>query len=121
LVPFSSLVTRSLRAYLRKREALPGDALFVDRRGLPLTRRNFVRIMERLRAAAKLRTARGSWHDLRHAFVTEMLRSGADAEHLRRMLGHKDQRMLARYAHLLTADLVRHHDRHSPADRLLRE
>lgn len=47
--------------------------------------------------------------------------SGADAEHLPRMLGHRDQRMLARYAHLLTADLVRHHDQHSPADRLLRD
>jgi hypothetical protein len=35
------------------------------------------------------------------------------------MLGHKDQRMLTRYAHLLTTDLVRHHDQHSPADRLL--
>ncbi len=121
LVPFSALVTRSLRAYLREREKLPGDVVFVDRRGLPLTRRNLVLIMERLRARATLRTARGSWHDLRHAFVTEMLRSGANAEHLRRMLGHKDQRMLARYAHLLTTDLVRHHDQHSPADRLLRD
>jgi site-specific recombinase XerD len=121
LVPFSVLATRSLRAYLREREKLPGDVVFADRHGLPLTRRNMVLIMERLRARANLKTARGSWHDLRHAFVTEMLRSGADAEHLRRMLGHRDQRMLARYAHLLTTDLVRHHDRHSPADRLLRE
>jgi site-specific recombinase XerD len=121
LVPFSVLVTRSLHAYLREREKLPGDVVFVDRQGLPLTRRNIVLIMERLRVRTKLKTARGSWHDLRHAFVTEMLRSGADAEHLRRMLGHKDQRMLGRYAHLLTTDLVRHHDVHSPADRLLRD
>jgi integrase/recombinase XerD len=121
LVPFSTLATRSLRAYLREREGLPGDCLFVDRQGLPLTRRNFVKIMERLRAVAHLKSERGSWHDLRHSFVTEMLRSGANAEHLRRMLGHKDQRMLARYGHLVTADLVRHHDQHSPADRLLRE
>jgi integrase/recombinase XerD len=121
MVPFSTLATRSLKAYLRDRQPIPGDSLFVDRHGLPLTRRNFVRIMERLRAVAKLKSVRGSWHDLRHAFVTEMLRSGANAEHLRRMLGHKDQRMLARYGHLVTADLVRHHDQHSPADRLLRE
>ncbi len=77
-------------------------------------------VIERLRKRAALQAARGSWHDLRHSFVTEMLRSGANEEHLRRMLGHKDRRMLARYGHLVTADLRREHDLHSPADRLLR-
>ncbi len=120
-VPFSQVVTRTLKKYLTAREKLAGDALFVDKRGLPITRRNLCQIIERLRAKAGLKVSRGSWHDLRHAFTTEMLRDGANEEHLRRMLGHKDRRMLARYSHLLTADLVRHHDQHSPADRLLRE
>jgi site-specific recombinase XerD len=118
-VPFSVTVTRTLRRYLDRRQALPGDALFVDRHGLPLTRRNFCKVIERLREKAGLQAARGSWHDLRHSFTTEMLRSGCSEEHLRRMLGHKDRRMLARYAHLVTADLRREHDEHSPADRLL--
>lgn len=120
-VPFAQVVTRTLKRYLAARCARPGDALFVDARGLPLTRRNLCRIIERLRTKAGLAAARGSWHDLRHAFTTEMLRSGCSEEHLRRMLGHKDRRMLARYSHLLTADLRRAHDHHSPADRLLRE
>jgi integrase/recombinase XerD len=120
-VPFSQVVTRTLRKYLAARSSLPGDSLFVDKKGLPITRRNMCQVIERLRAKACLKTARGSWHDLRHAFTTEMLRNGANEEHLRRMLGHKDRRMLARYSHLVTADLVRHHDQHSPADRLLRE
>lgn len=120
-VPFSVTVTRTLRKYLDTRERVPGDALFVDRHGLSLSRRNLCRIIERLRGKAGLVAARGSWHVLRHTFTTEMLRDGCDEEHLRKMLGHKDHRMLQRYSHLVTADLRRAHDRHSPADRLLRE
>jgi len=120
-VPFSVTVTRTLRKYLDARSRLPGDVLFVDRHGLALSRRNFCRIIERLRARVGLHTARGSWHDLRHSFTTEMLRSGCSEEHLRRMLGHKDRRMLQRYSHLVTADLRRAHDQHSPADRAFRD
>ena len=120
-VPFSVTVTRSLKRYLDARNSIPGDVLFVDQHGLALTRRNMGLIIARLRRRAGLQAARGSWHDLRHAFTTEMLRGGCSEEHLRRMLGHKDRRMLARYSHLLTADLRRAHDQFSPADRLLRE
>jgi integrase/recombinase XerD len=120
-VPFSQMVARTLKKYLTARACFSSDVLFADKRGLPLTRRNKCQVMERLRAKACLRAIRGSWHDLRHTFATEMLKSGASEEHLRRMLGHKDRRMLARYSHPVTADLVRHHDQHSPADRLLRE
>lgn len=119
-VPFATVVTRTLRKYLDARQMLPGDLLFVDRQGLPLTRRSFARIIERLRARARISGVRASWHSMRHAFVTEMLRSGCDEEHLRRMAGWRDRQMLQRYAHLVTADLRRAHDRHSPADRLLR-
>ena len=119
-VPFATVVTRTLRKYIDARQMLPGDVLFVDRQGLPLTRRSFARVIERLRARAGITGVRVSWHSLRHAFVTEMLRSGCDEEHLRRMAGWRDRQMLQRYAHLVTADLRRAHDRHSPADRLLR-
>jgi integrase/recombinase XerD len=120
-VPFSVTVTRTLKRYLDARNDIQGDVLFVDRHGLGLTRRNMGLIIERLRKHADLQAVRGSWHDLRHAFTTEMLRGGCSEEHLRRMLGHKDRRMLQRYSHLLTADLRRAHDQFSPADRLLRD
>ncbi len=37
-VPYSVTVTRTLRKYLDARERFPGDALFVDRHGLPVGR-----------------------------------------------------------------------------------
>ncbi len=49
------------------------------------------------------------------ALFTEALRAGCPEEVLRRILGHKDLRMLARYTALQTGDLVRFHDQVSPS------
>ncbi len=117
LVPFGVSVTRTLKRWVEARKGLGGDALFCDARGLPITRRAFVAVMQRM---ARRAGVEATWHGMRHMFVTEALRGGYHEEELRRVCGHKDRRMLARYAHLVTADLRRVHDAFNPADRLLR-
>ena len=41
------------------------------------------------------------FHDLRHDFATLLINNGASLYQVQHALGHKDQRMSARYAHLL--------------------
>jgi site-specific recombinase XerD len=113
-VPLSPAGLRALHAYLNVRARIPGDVLFCDRHGLQLPRRSFCAIIERLRRRARI-TTKLSWHSLRRAFTTESLRAGCPEEILRRILGHKDLRMLARYTALHTSDLVRFHDQVSPS------
>ena len=112
-VPLSVAGLRALHAYLKVRGRIPGDVLFCNRHGQMLPRRAFCAIIERLRRRAHI-TTKLSWHSLRRAFTTEALRAGCPEEILRRMLGHKDLRMLARYTALQTSDLVRFHDATAP-------
>jgi len=41
------------------------------------------------------------FHDLRHDFATLLINNGASLYQVQHALGHKDQRMSQRYAHLL--------------------
>jgi len=110
-VPLSPGSLRTLRAYLAARRDVPGDVLFCDRSGNQLTRRGFGEVLERLRERARVSV---TWHGLRRTFTTEALRAGCPEDILRRILGHKDLRMLQRYAAVQTADLVRFHDLTAP-------
>jgi integrase/recombinase XerD len=109
--PLSPGTLKKVRTYLGARRDIPGDVLFCDRHGLMLSRRGFCEVMERLRARAGVAA---TWHGIRRAFLTESLRAGCPEEVLRRIAGHRDTRMLRRYAALRTCDLVRFHDRSTP-------
>jgi integrase len=45
------------------------------------------------------------FHDLRHEFASQLVKSGVDIYRVQRLLGHKDSRMTQRYAHLEVEDL----------------
>jgi integrase len=47
-----------------------------------------------------------SFHDLRHSYASHLRMAGADLHDLQILLGHKDPRMTARYAHLSDAHLA---------------
>ncbi len=44
-------------------------------------------------------------HDLRHDYASRLARAGVSLYKIGRLLGHRDQRMTARYSHLESADL----------------
>ncbi len=91
----------------------PSDAVFVTRRGGPLTRQAFWYAVKRHAATADIR-AHLSPHTLRHAFATHLLNHGADLRVLQMLLGHSDLSTTQIYTHVARERLQSLHARHHP-------
>jgi len=118
VIPVGREALRWLREYLeRGRPALlkgrESPALFVGRRGGPLTRQAFWALLKRYsRLAATGRAV--SPHTLRHSFATHLLERGADLRAVQMMLGHADLGTTQIYTHVARAHLKEVHRRFHP-------
>ncbi len=101
--PARAAVTRYLseaRPPLARRSQRECDALFLSRRGRPMTRQNFFQRLRGLARVAGLPSERVSPHVLRHAFATDLLAGGADLRAVQSMLGHADLSTTQIYTHV---------------------
>jgi integrase/recombinase XerD len=93
------------RPALARRAGRPSDAVFLSRRGAPMTRQNLFVRLRRIAAAAGIPSERVSPHVLRHAFATDLLEGGADLRAVQSMLGHADLSTTQVYTHVNRARL----------------
>ncbi len=89
------------------------DALFVTRRGGPMTRQMFWTLIKRYAITAGV-VAPLSPHSLRHAFATHLLNHGADLRVVQLLLGHADISTTTIYTHVARERLRTLHARHHP-------
>jgi integrase/recombinase XerD len=104
VVPLGGEADATLQRYLA--EARPcllsgkrTDALFVNARGLPLSRQGFWKMIKRYGTRARITTPL-SPHVVRHSFATHLLENGADLRAVQVMLGHADISTTQIYTHV---------------------
>jgi integrase len=96
-------VVAALAAHREQQAVVPLSGLvFVTEKGTALDSRNVTRYLQR--HLARLGLPRQRFHDLRHAFATLALESGADLHEVARGLGHTTIRTTAdTYGHFTEA------------------
>jgi integrase/recombinase XerD len=114
LVPIGGSAQRAISAWLskgrpniRRRKAgkfLPlragaGDYVFLNLRGLPLSRMGFWKVLRKYLDKAGIKK-HASPHTLRHSFATHLLQGGADLRVVQELLGHVSLSTTEIYTHL---------------------
>lgn len=101
VVPLVPELEAVLRVAIKNK--LPRARIVVDENGKTPTRQ---RLMHRFRCFLEREGIRHwTFHSLRHAFISELVRRGAGLEAVRLLAGHSKLEMTQRYAHANAADL----------------
>jgi integrase/recombinase XerD len=121
IVPVGRKALGMVEKYLRdarpklysKGKASTSPALFVNKRGAPLSRVGVWKILSAYGRRAGLRAALTP-HMLRHSFATHLLERGADLRSVQLMLGHADISTSQIYTHVVEERLKQIYKAHHP-------
>jgi integrase/recombinase XerD len=118
VVPIGRPALKIMEGYIRDArplllKGLTSEVLFVGRRGRPLTRQGFWKLLKKYTACAGIRHS-VSPHTLRHSFASHLLEGGADLRVVQIMLGHVDIATTQIYTHVSTERLKTIHRQYHP-------
>ncbi|PIQ97037.1 MAG: site-specific tyrosine recombinase XerD [Nitrospinae bacterium CG11_big_fil_rev_8_21_14_0_20_56_8] len=118
VVPLGDLAREAVERYIQSARPVllkrhSAAELFLTRRGRPMTRQGFWKILKSYVRRAGINRA-VSPHTLRHAFATHLLERGADLRSVQMMLGHSDISTTQIYTHIMRERMREMHDRFHP-------
>ena len=108
IVPLTKQALDAMEEYLQTRPNGVGiqDAIFVNKKGERLSRRQIERIVENSLSQVSLQKKK-SPHVLRHSFATHLLDSGADIRAVKELLGHSSLATTQVYTHISREHLLK--------------
>jgi integrase/recombinase XerD len=116
ITPFAPVAGELLRAWIEEHRVLlkpATDHIFLNHRGLALTRQSVWKTLKELALQAGISTTL-SPHKLRHSFATHLLQSGMNLRSLQMLLGHSDLSTTQIYAHVTPEHLKSAHKKYHP-------
>jgi integrase/recombinase XerD len=118
ITPIGAPATKSTLRYLESARPLllknhKSNHIFVTRRGGPMTRQSFWKIIKKTAKKAGI-TKEISPHTLRHSFATHLVQNDADLRSIQIMLGHADISTTEIYTHIAKKRLKEIHTRNHP-------
>lgn len=117
-VPMGKFAKEALKKYIEtaRKELMRGryhDYVFVNQRGLKLTRQGFWKILKAY--SVKLSFSKQLHpHILRHSFASHMLERGADLRSIQELLGHSDIATTQIYTHVNSSKLRQDYEKFHP-------
>jgi integrase/recombinase XerC len=114
-VPVLPLVQEALQNYADKIAftGAPSSALFLSRRGKPMSPREAQGLMQRLRGRLGL-PEKATPHALRHSFATHILQGGGDLRSVQELLGHSSLSTTQVYTAMDTRQLLETYSKAHP-------
>jgi len=118
IVPVLPLLRDAIDAYAKEIpfNGAPGTALFLSRRGKPMSPREAQGLMQRLRGALGLAES-ATPHALRHSFATHILSGGGDLRSVQELLGHASLSTTQTYTAIETSQLMKTYENAHPRGR----
>jgi integrase/recombinase XerD len=114
IIPVGDYALEFLNRYLDEvREKNPGRKtkyMFLNNRGLPISRQYFWRKIKEYASKAMIET-NISPHTLRHSFATHLLENGANLKQVQEMLGHSKIETTQIYTHVSAKRVLSAYDR----------
>jgi integrase/recombinase XerD len=118
IVPFGLFAKKKLDDYIKNARPLLlkndiSQFLFVARRGQPMTRQGFWKLLRQYSKQAGIKK-KITPHSLRHSFASHLLEGGADLRTVQVMLGHVDISSTQIYTHVARDHLRQIHEKYHP-------